>query len=209
MSEKLNLSENEVRVLGCLLEKRATTPDQYPLTLNALRTACNQKTNRYPVVSYHEGEVGHAARSLEEKGLLKVAWAARSQKYEHQIESALGIRQKDVAVLCPLMLRGPQTAGEIRTRCARLYAFDDLDDVEYVLNRLADRDPALIVKLPRLAGHKEQRYAHLLAGEPDLSDLPPPSAPAARASDLEQRVSALESELAELKRRLSTLESGD
>lgn len=207
MSEQLTLTDAEVRVLGCLLEKRATTPDQYPLTLNALRTACNQKTNRHPVVSYHEGEVGHAARELEAKGLLRVAWAARSQKYEHQIENVLGIRQKDVAVLCPLMLRGPQTAGEIRTRCARLYSFDDIDDVEYVLNRLAERDPALVVKLPRLAGHKEQRYAHLLAGEPDVSDLPPPSAPTNRASELEQRIAALEAEVADLRQRLAAVEA--
>lgn len=203
MAFETQLTDIQVRVLACLMEKKTTTPDQYPLTLNAIKNACNQKTSRVPVVSYYEGEIGHTLRELEDMGLVSEAWSTRAAKYEHHFGKVLEVMQKDKAVLCTLMLRGPQTAGEIRNHCQRLYSFDDIDDVDYVLGRLAEREPAMIMQLPRQAGHKEQRFAHLLAGEPDLSKLPPP--PVSARSGLEERVSRLESEVEALKRQLSDL----
>ena len=137
----IELTPIQVRVLGCLMEKKETTPDQYPLTLNALRNACNQKTARAPVTAYTEGDVGHALRELESLGLVREAWGARVAKYEHLAGKALGLHGKSLALLCPLMLRGPQTLGELRNHAHRLYAFDDLDDVQYALGRLADHEP--------------------------------------------------------------------
>ena len=203
MALETELTEIQLRVLGCLVEKKATTPDQYPLTINAIKNACNQKTNRLPVVSYYEGEIGHTLRELEDLGLVSEAWSTRAAKYEHHFEKVLEVMQKDKAVLCTLMLRGPQTAGEIRNHCQRLYAFDDIDDVDYVLGRLDERDPAMVMQLPKQAGQKEQRFVHLLGGEPDLSNLPAP--PVSARAGLEERVSRLESELEALKQQLSDL----
>jgi uncharacterized protein YceH (UPF0502 family) len=197
----------QVRVLGCLIEKKATTPDQYPMTINSIKNACNQKTSRVPVVSYYEGEIGHTLRELEELGLVSEAWSTRAAKYEHHFGKVLEVMQKDKAVLCTLMLRGPQTAGEIRNHCQRLYAFDDIDDVEYVLQRLAEHQPPRVMQLPRQAGQKEQRYAHLLCGEPDLSNLP--AAPQRGRSGLEERVSQLETEVEALKQQLNELLAGE
>ena len=192
-----------MRVLGCLVEKKATTPDQYPLTLNAIKNACNQKTSRVPVVSYYEGEIGHTLRELGDLGLVGEAWSTRAAKYEHHFEKVLEVMQKDKAVLCTLMLRGPQTSGEIRNHSLRLYAFDDIDDVDYVLQRLAEREPSMVMELAKQAGQKEQRFVHLLAGEPDLSKLPAPAV--SSRSGLEERVSRLESEVEALKQQLSDL----
>lgn len=197
------LTDMQVRVLGCLIEKKATTPDQYPLTLNAIRTACNQKTSRHPVVDYSEGEVGHTVRELQGLGLITEVWSARAARYEHNVEKALGILRKEAAVLCLLMLRGPQTASEIRTRSQRIYEFDDTDDVEYVLGRLAEHDPPMAMQLPRQPGQKEQRYAQLLAGEPDPGEMAAAPAPrAVQRSALEERVSQLEADVAWLKEKL-------
>ncbi|MDX1569287.1 MAG: YceH family protein [Xanthomonadales bacterium] len=204
------LSEIQVRVLGCLVEKEATTPDQYPLTINALRSACNQKTARDPVMSCEEGEVGHAVRQLEEMGLTHQAWSARAARWEHRMGKGFGFRPKDLAVMATLMLRGPQTAAEIRSHCGRLFEFEDVDDVEYVLGRLMERDPPLVVQLPRLPGQKGVRYMHLLCGEPDLEALAAAApAPAATRSALEERVSRLESEVAELKSIIATWSDED
>jgi uncharacterized protein YceH (UPF0502 family) len=204
------LDELQVRVLGCLIEKEATTPDQYPLTINALKNACNQKSNRDPVTDFEEGEIGHALRQLEAVGLVHRAWSSRAERYEHRFQKHFDVFTKAMAVLSVLMLRGPQTVGEIRTRSQRIHAFDDLDDVAYELGRLMERDPPLIVRLPRQPGQKDDRYVHLLAGEPDLDALAA-AAPAARsgASPLAQRLSALEAEIAELKARLEALEGDD
>jgi uncharacterized protein YceH (UPF0502 family) len=207
MTAMTELTPMQVRVLGALMEKKETTPEQYPLTLNALRNACNQKSARNPVVAYTEGQVGHTVRELEGLGLVREAWGARVAKYEHQAARAWGLQSKGLALMCALMLRGPQTLGELRTNTQRLYEFGDLDDVHYVLERLAEHDPALVVCLPRLPGQKEARYAHLLGGEPDLADFaaaaPTPSAPV--DDDLSARVAALEAEVAGLRQELAAL----
>ena len=164
------LTPVQARVLGCLIEKKETTPDQYPLTLNALKNACNQKTARNPVTSYNEGEIGHTLRELESLGIVREAWGARVAKYEHQADKAIGVHSKGLALLCPLMLRGPQTLGELKTNTHRLYEFDDIEDVQYMLQRLAEHEPPLVMTLPRQPGQKEARFAHLLCGEPDIPE---------------------------------------
>lgn len=200
------LSAMQVRVLGCLMEKAETTPEQYPLTVNSLRLACNQKTARHPVINYTEGEVGHTVRELQTLGFVKEAWGARVAKYEHQAGKMLGVQSKGLAALCVLMLRGPQTLAEIKTSTHRLYEFDDLDDVAHMLGRLAEHDPPLAMQLPRMPGQKETRYVHLLSGEPDLSKLEfRVSSTAAASSGLETRIEALELEVAELRKQLDGL----
>lgn len=202
------LTPMQVRVLGCLVEKKETTPDQYPLTLNALRSACNQKTARDPVVAYTEGEVGHTLRELESLGLVREAWGARVAKYEHLAGKALGLQSKGLALLCVLMLRGPQTIGELRTNSHRLFAFDDLDDVNYTLSRLAENDPPRVVCLPRQPGQKEARYAHLLSGPPDPASLDVPARRAAPTSGLEDRIEALEEAVGRLEEEIRALRGG-
>jgi uncharacterized protein YceH (UPF0502 family) len=197
----------QVRVLGCLMEKKETTPDQYPLSLNALRNACNQKSSRFPVTAYTEGEVGHTIRELEGMGLASEVWGSRVARYEHKVPQVMGLHSKGIALLCTLMLRGPQTLGELKSHCHRMYEFDDLDDVQFALKKLMENDPALATALPRQAGQKEGRYAHLLSGEPDIPEPAPAAARSARHPDgLEQRVASLESELADLRKRLAALE---
>jgi uncharacterized protein YceH (UPF0502 family) len=210
------LTPIQIRVLGCLIEKKETTPDQYPLTLNGLRTACNQKTARNPVTAYTEGEVGHTVRELESLGLVREAWGARVAKYEHLAGKVLGLQSKGLALLCPMMLRGPQTPGELKTNAHRLFEFDDLDDVQFVLQRLAEHEPPLVMALPRQPGQKEVRYVHLLGGEPDPSDYesapvagPAGAGLAARVDSLELAVELLQEELAELKSRLAPDEDSD
>lgn len=201
------LTAMQVRVLGCLVEKKETTPEQYPLTLNSLRNACNQKTARDPVTAYSEGEIGHTLRELESLGLVREAWGARVAKYEHQAGKVLGLHSKGLALLCPLMLRGPQTPGELKTHSHRLFEFDDLDDVQYTLQRLAEHDPPLVVPLPRQAGQKEIRYAHLLCGEPDIPEPAVTVASAQPSGGLAARVEALEAEVEALKQEVESLKN--
>ena len=167
MSEELILSPEEVRVVGALIEKQVTTPEYYPLTLNALRQACNQLSNRDPVVAFDERTVVWALESLRDRKLARVVTTAdgRVPKYRHVLDEALGLKSPEMAVMCVLMLRGAQTVGEIRTRTERLYPFSALSFVETTLEDLMTRDVPLVSKLPRQAGRKEPRYAHLLAGE--------------------------------------------
>ena len=196
----------ELRVLGCLLEKQRTTPDQYPLSLNGLRLACNQTTNREPVVSYDEGEIHDALQRLARRGWSRLASGAgsRAAKYRQLFDDALGLAGDEVAVLCVLMLRGPQTPGELNQRTARLHAFSGLEQIHATLDRLASR--ALVERLERRPGQKEERYRHLLgAGEQESSEQgsPPSASPAAPSSsaspgDLEARVAVLEDEVARL-----------
>ena len=200
------LTAKQVRVLGCLMEKKETTPDQYPLTLNALRNACNQKSSRSPVVSYTEGEVGHTIRELETRGLVREHWGARAAKYEHLANKAMGLHSKGIALMCVLMLRGPQTLGELKTHSHRLFDFDDLDDVQFALQNLIDHEPSMATVLPRQPGQKEDRYAHLLSGEPDIPAPPKTITTRGFSSDLEARVTELETQLEELRNRLNAIE---
>lgn len=182
----IELTPIQVRVLGCLMEKKETTPDQYPLSLNALRNACNQKSSRFPVTNYTEGEVGHTLRELEGMDLAAEVWGSRVARYEHKVNQALGLHSKGIALLTTLMLRGPQTLGELRTHSHRMYEFDDLDDVQYALQKLAEGELSLVTALPRQAGQKEGRFAHMLSGEPDMPE-PAPAAPAARPAPVKRQ----------------------
>ena len=206
----------ELRVLGCLLEKQRTTPDQYPLSLNALRLACNQTTNRDPIVAYDEGEIHEALQRLARRGWTRLASGAgsRAAKYRQLFDEALGLAGDEVAVLCVLMLRGPQTPGELNQRTGRLHAFTGLDEIHEALERLAARD--LAERLPRRPGQKEERYRHLLGGDEVTSHTEAPSTeqdavsaattlPA--APGLEARVLALEAEVARLRETLDRLET--
>ncbi|HEX8185988.1 MAG TPA: YceH family protein [Blastocatellia bacterium] len=181
------LSPVEVRVLGSLIEKQITTPEYYPLTLNALTNACNQISNRDPVVSFDEKTVVRALESLREKQLVwMVTGSGRVPKYEHRLTEALSLAEQEVAVLCVLMLRGPQTAGEIRSRSGRLYEFQELAEVELTLEAMMTAEPQpLVVKLPRQAGMKESRHAHLLAGEVRIEEQE--AAPRLEAAAIEVR----------------------
>ena len=201
------LTAIQVRVLGCLMEKKEATPDQYPLTLNSLRNACNQKSSRYPVVNYSEGEVGHTIRELEAMDLVREQWGARVAKYEHLANKAMNLHSKGIALICVLMLRGPQTLNELKTHSHRLFDFDDLDDVQFALQHLIDHEPSMVTGLPRQPGQKEGRYAHLLSGEPDIPAAPAYSAPATFSSGLEARVAELEAELEVLRNRLTAIEN--
>lgn len=200
------LNEVEVRVLGSLIEKSMTTPDNYPLSLNALTNACNQKSNREPVVAFEEGTVVRALDSLKEKRLVVQGDSSRVPKYSEIFVSAHNLISKEAAILMVLMLRGPQTLGEIRTRTDRAYAFASTAEVEEVLVDLADT--GFTVKLPRQAGRKEPRYAHLLAGEPELSEepfaKPEPATLAVQAEN--EKIAQLVSEIEQLRNELATLQ---
>jgi uncharacterized protein YceH (UPF0502 family) len=195
----------EVRVLGALLEKEITTPEYYPLTLNALTNACNQKSNRDPVVSYEDGDVLAAIDSLREKRLAMtiIPSGSRVHKYSHRISDAFNLGRRETAVFCSLMLRGAQTLGELHSRSERMHPFDDIAEVESVLERLMTFEPALAVKLPKLPGTKEPRYTHLLRGEP----LIPAVEERAEAPRREDRVAALEAEVAELRLMVAELQA--
>ena len=199
------LTNTQARVLACLMEKKESTPDQYPLTLNSLRNACNQKSSRDPVVNYSEGEVGHALRELEAMQLIREHWGARVPKYEHLVNKALDLHSKGVALISTLMLRGPQTLGELKNHTHRQYEFDDLDDVQFALGQLMEREPALVTALPRQPGQKEGRFAHLLCGEPEVQPVTHVASPRP-ASNLEMRVSELEAQVQALQQRLNSLE---
>ena len=201
----------ELRVLGCLLEKQRTTPDQYPLSLNALRLACNQTTNRDPIVAFDEREIHEALQRLARRGWTRLASGAgsRAAKYRQLFDEALGLADDEVAVLCVLLLRGPQTPGELNQRTARLHAFTGLDEIHATLDRLGGRD--LVERLERRPGQKEERYRHLLGADAAASAAPArprdavgPASTAER-TDLESRVEALEAEVARLRETLSTL----
>ncbi|GAB4188465.1 MAG: YceH family protein [Wenzhouxiangellaceae bacterium] len=206
MSDILPLSPIQVRILGCLIEKKATTPDQYPLTLNALRNACNQKSNRHPVTNYELGAIGHELHELERLQLVRMERSARAERYEHRLTLALELKARDIAVLCPLMLRGPQTAAEVKTRSYEVLGMDDLDSFKEVLQRLQEHEPPLVTILPRQPGQKEDRYMHLLCGEPDLAEYAHAPITTSRAPHpLEERVEQLEAEVAAMRRLLENL----
>lgn len=207
--ETLLIDAVEARILGSLIEKEATTPEAYPLTANALLLACNQKNNRDPVLELEAGEVGHALRVLEQRGLLRSVHGARAQRYEHRFNQFFSVTLKQQALLSVMLLRGPQTVAELLSRCERLQAFDDIEEVRQTLDRLMQRQPALVVKLGRQSGQREDRYMHLLCGPVDESLLAPATASGARASssrdELEARVQSLELRLSELETELERL----
>jgi uncharacterized protein len=200
----------EVRVLGALIEKEATTPEYYPLSLNALVNACNQKSNRDPVVEYDPDTVEDAVERLREKKLaLTIVGSGRVKKYAQRISETLNLGRRELAVLCTLLLRGPQTLGEIKDRSERMFALADPAEAERVLDKLAEwPEHALLKKLPRQPGQKEARYAHLLSGEPRTEPATETVAPAqpTRIAQLEQQLQELRSEFDHLKRRFDELE---
>src|ERR1041385_295867 len=167
------LTAIEIRTLGSLVEKQVTTPEYYPLSLNALTLACNQKNNRNPVTSYTEAQVEQAVETLREKNLAYVFYGSTSRvpKYKHVLPEVMHLSHPEVAVMCVLMLRGPQTPGELRGNASRLHEFTGLEEVEQTLNGLITRDEPLVVRLPRQPGQKEVRFAHLLAGDVDVESL--------------------------------------
>src|SRR5216117_2648947 len=173
------LSDVEIRVLGSLVEKEITTPDYYPLSLNALVAACNQSSNRNPVTNFDEDTVARAADTLREKKLVHLVDRGESRvtKYRHVLYEAMNMGRPVIAVMCVLMLRGPQTVGEIRTRSNRLYDFSSLEQVEATLNALMSAESPLVLRLPRQSGQKEVRYAHLLSGEMALTEPEPEREP--------------------------------
>ena len=206
------LSPEEARVLGSLLEKEAATPEYYPLTLNALRNACNQTSSRQPVVSYDDATVEGALTSLREKKLVRIVYSPsnRAAKYRHVLEEVVPVEREGLALLCLLLLRGPQTVGELRSRSERLTPFGSTEEVEAALERLErtrfeDQEEPLVRRLPRQPGQKEARYAQLLTGEPDEADWEAPAAATASPGGLAGRVAALEEEVAGLRRELAGL----
>ncbi len=210
------LAPDEIRVLGALIEKDATTPEYYPLSLNALVNACNQKSNRDPVISLDEGAVRDALESLHNRGLAGPAGGADSRvtKYEHRIYEALKLSRPEVAVLCELLLRGPQTPGELRGRAERMHRFQGIDDVSGTLRRLMDREPPLVRMLPRQPGTKESRYTHLMGTEiptaltePASPEPDEPRGPS-RFERLEARIQELEAQVENLRKQLEELQKG-
>jgi uncharacterized protein len=199
----LSLDADEVRVLGSLLEKEITTPEYYPLSLNALLSACNQKSNRDPVVHFEEETVERVLYTLRDKGLTVNITGAGSRvlKYGHRLSEKLNLGRRELAILCELMLRGPQTLGELRTRAERMHPFDDLAEVESVLDRM----PELVTKLPRRPGEKEARYAHLLSGVPEMATTSQEQAADFVAPPRSDRMAELEAEVARLRREFEDL----
>lgn len=213
----VTLNETEARVVGCLIEKSIVTPDQYPLTLNALVNACNQKSSRDPVMSLTQGEVQGALRALEGKHLVRSEESSRAEKYTQRLcntrYSELQLDSAEIAIICLLLLRGRQTPGELRSRSGRLHSFDDNSDVVSSLEGLVDREPdPLVVKLPRTAGRKDSEFMHLLSGPVDVEayaaaaklapSTPKATAPRGDIAALSERVDKLEAELASLKAQL-------
>ncbi len=210
------LTETETRVLGALIEKDITTPDYYPLSLNALVNACNQKNNRDPVMTLDESTVRDALATLQEKRLAGPASGADSRvaKFEHRLQEVFNFDRREIAIVCVLLLRGPQTPGELRGRTDRMYRFEALDDVISTLDRLAQRQPPLARVLPRQPGTKESRYTHLFSGEPVITEgssdeavtpSPTHASPLTdRVATLEAQVSRLRTELSEVQQQLAT-----
>jgi uncharacterized protein len=206
------LSDVEARVLGCLVEKEITTPEYYPLSLNALVHACNQKSNREPLMNLDEDAVRHALRTLGEQALARSASGdSRVAKFEHRLSEVFNFTRPEAAILCELLLRGPQTPGELRSRAERMHPFEDLSVVHTTLKHLMEREPALVKLLPRQAGNKEARYAHLLSGDVEVREVPAEremavsksSAENGQLAQLESEVTSLKKEMAELKQQFA------
>jgi uncharacterized protein len=208
----VELTREEQRVIGCLIEKEALTPDQYPLTLNSLLLACNQTTNRDPVVLYDRETVTNALASLREKQLTRVVYPAhaRATKYRHAIAEVWALTEQEQAVLAVLLLRGAQTAAELKARTERYASFEDLGGVEGVIDRLASRPEPMVMRVGRLPGQREERFTHLLGGPveaapPEPPPTPPPSLPPPPPTGIEAEVRALRAEVDALRRDVNRL----
>ena len=204
----LLLSDAECRVLGSLIEKEVTTPEYYPLSLNALINACNQKSNRDPVMNLDESAVREALHSLSQQSLVRSVSGSDSRvtKYEHRLQEAFNFYRHEIALLCVLLLRGPQTPGELRGRAERMHNFDDLNAVQSSLQHLMKRDPPLVKVLPRHPGTKESRYAHLLAGDVAAYESKPEAETISTANSADsERISRLEGEIAALQKEIADL----
>ena len=202
------LNDTEARVLGALLEKEITTPDYYPLSLNALVNACNQKSNRDPVMNLEEDSVRAALHALHENSLARSVSAADSRvtKFEHRLQEAFNFDRREAAIFCELLLRGPQTPGELRSRAERMHHFDDLSEVQSALQRLMNREPPLVKVLARQPGTKESRYSHLLSGDVEPANSSSVhETPAVRSRQSVDKFSRLESEVAELRKDIADL----
>ena len=202
------LSDQEIRVLGSLIEKSRTTPDYYPMTLNSLTAACNQKSARKPVVEYDEGTIILTLDSLKKKGLISTATggSSRSTKYKHNLAILFPIVPAQLAIICLLLLRGAQTPGELNTNSGRLFEFETLDEVNEVIEQLVNFEPAFLVQLPKRTGQKEVRYMHLFGGEPQIEEDEHFAEPARNSvNELEQRIQTLEENYAQLKADLDKL----
>jgi uncharacterized protein YceH (UPF0502 family) len=211
VTEPIKLSSAEARVLGALVEKEITTPDYYPLTLNALINASNQRSNREPVMDLDEDDMRQALHGLENKGLAGRARSAdgRVTKYEHWLGEAFNFSRAETALICVLLLRGPQTPGELRGRTERMHRFEEISDVLAGLQKLMEREPSLVAVLPRQPGTKEARYAHLLSGPVESIQLPASAVPipsiAATTPEQDDRIAQLEATVAELQREVAAL----
>lgn len=202
------LDAEEIRVLGALMEKAKTTPDYYPMTINGLTAACNQKTSRKPVVNYTEETVVLTLDKLKKRGLVSTATggSSRAVKYKHNFAIVFEVIPAEIAIICLLLLRGPQTPGELNTNSGRLYEFESIDEVQQVLEKLAAGEVPYLVQLPRRPGQKEARYMHLLSGVPEISEDEDVDDPNPRNnSGLESRVEKLEQELAQLQEAFNKL----
>ncbi|MBI5849053.1 MAG: YceH family protein [Nitrospirae bacterium] len=202
------LDDREIRILGCLIEKELTTPEYYPLSLNSLTNACNQKSNRNPMVSYDEAVVQQGLEGLQAKGLARKTHTAGSRvdKYLHTFLDRFDLSKQEMAVLCELMLRGPQTAGEIRSRAERMSPFESLEAADETLRGLMEHDPALVLHLPRETGRKERRFIHLLSGDSSVAaDADQPEAASAPPMNTEQRLRIMEEEIEKLTAELKEL----
>jgi uncharacterized protein YceH (UPF0502 family) len=199
-----DLTPVEARILGCLMEKQRTTPDIYPLTLNALVQGCNQKTSRNPVMHLESGEVGHSLNQLRDRGLIHASFSGRAERYDHKMASNYQIDRQEQALACALMLRGPQTEGELRTNAGRMAEFADLQAVATTLAGLAEREPPLVAKLPRLPGKREDRFGHLLCGEIEQQEPAAASIPTYTAAP-DERIAALAAQVEEMRAELDAL----
>jgi len=197
------LTTIEARVLACLMEKELTVPDNYPLTLNSLTLACNQKSNREPMMQLAEGEVGHTAKALAERGLAKIEYGERAHRFEHSARKALSLNKAEQALLCVMMLRTPQTLNELKVRTKRMVEFTDHDAIEQAIEHMNARDEALVIHLPKGPGQREDRYSHLLCGAVEIqmtkaaSAFTPP-VDEDKLSMLEARIEALEARIVQL-----------
>ncbi len=199
------LSVTEARVLACLMEKELTVPDNYPLTLNSLTLACNQKSNREPIMHLAEGEVGHTAKELSQRELIKIEYGERAHRFEHSARKALSLNKAEQALLSVMMLRAPQTLNELKTRTKRMFEFSDNDEIEQAIATMNERDDAMILHIPKGPGQREDRYTHLLCGQPEIKTK---AAPTFSAPVDEDKLSSLEAKIDALEARIMKLEAG-